>query len=64
MVSNAGRFSKIVHVQGPNGLNQTLEQPATQQYATRSGLIRRTPLREVISAGVPLGESEQVASHG
>jgi hypothetical protein len=64
MVSNPGRFSEIVHVRGPNGLNQTLEQPATQQHATRSELIRRTLLREVISAGVPLGESEQVAAHG
>jgi hypothetical protein len=64
MVSNLGRFSEIVHVQGPNGLNRTLEQHATQKYATRSRLIRRTALREVISASVPLGESDQVASHG
>jgi hypothetical protein len=43
------------------GLNQALDRLGTQ---TRSELIRRTLLREVISAGVPLGESEQVASHG
>jgi hypothetical protein len=56
--------TEIVHAQAQRGLNQTLEQPATQQYAPRSSWIRRTLLREAISAGVPLGESEQVASNG
>jgi hypothetical protein len=62
MVScDPGRFPEIVHVQAPKGLNQALDRLATQ---TRSELIRRTLLPEAISAGVPLGESEQVASHG
>jgi hypothetical protein len=56
--------TEIVHAQAQRGQSQALDWLATQQHTTASELIRRTLLLEVISAGVPLGESEQVASHG
>jgi hypothetical protein len=56
--------TEIVHAQAQMGQNQALDWRATQQHTTAAELIRRTLLREVNSAGVPLGESEQVASHG
>jgi hypothetical protein len=64
MDHNQGRFPEIVHVQTPLGMNRALDQLATQLHMTKSELIRRTLLREVSTAGVPLGESEKVAAHG
>ena len=58
---NQGRFPEIVHVQAPRGLNRALEQLATQRHMTRSEFVRRTLLREVESAGVPLSESGRTA---
>jgi len=61
---NPGRFPEILHVQAPRGLNQALDRLASQQHMTRSELVRRALLREVTDAGVSLGGSEQVVSHG
>ena len=61
---NPGRFPEILHVQAPRGLNQALDRLANQQHMTRSELIRRALLREVAAAGVSLGGSERVVSHG
>jgi hypothetical protein len=56
--------TEIVRAQAQRGQNQALDWLATQQHTTASELILRTLPREVISAGVPLGESEQVARYG
>jgi hypothetical protein len=64
MDHNKGRFPEIVHIQTPLGMNRALDRLATQRHMTKSELIRRTLLREVVTAGLPLGQSEKVVANG
>jgi hypothetical protein len=51
---NPGMFPEIVHVQAPRGMNEALEQLATQRHMTRSEFVRRILLREVEASGASL----------
>jgi predicted transcriptional regulator len=53
---NPGRYPEIVHVQAPRGMNRALDRLADQQHTTKSALVRQTLLREINTAGVPLGD--------